>query len=547
VDQGRAGLIKRSVPLVVATAVPVAFVGWFFVWPLVAVLGRGLFGGGALHLGPLEDVVRDPRLRHIVAFTFTQAAISTAVTVAIGVPLTGVLTRRRVPAARLLRALIIVPFVMPTIVVGAAFAALLGEGGPLASWHLAPGATAIVLAHVWFNLAVVVRIVGARWVNLDPALVEVARVSGASPLRAFREATLPMLADSIMSAAAIVFLFCVTSFGVVLVLGGPQYGTIETEIYRLTTQELALDRAGALVIVQMIVVLLTLAVASRAARTASGTGVTGRLVAARDATARFRRSWHRVAAAVFLAAVLVFLLAPIAVIVARSFTHGVGAYRTLGTEVPVLSVSPASTIATSVRAALAATLIAVVVGGLAALAITRMSKRGAGGALQLLLLLPLGVSAVTIGFGFIIALDRPVDLRASWWLVPIAQATVAVPFVMRTMLPGLRSVDQRQRDVAAVLGAAPRRVWREVDLPIVRRALIAAATFAAAISLGEFGATAFVARADAPTMPIAIQQMLEIPGAAAHRSAFAVAVILVAVTAAMAMIADRFADARGGY
>jgi thiamine transport system permease protein len=225
----------------------------------------------------------------------------------------------------------------------------------------------------------------------------------------------------------------------------------------------------------------------------------------------------------------------------------VGAYRTLGSDVPLLSVSPASTIVTSVQAAVAATLIAVVVGGLAAHAITRTRARGAGGALQLLLLLPLGVSAVTIGFGFIIALDRPIDLRASWWLVPIAQATVAVPFVMRTMLPGLRSVDQRQRDAAAVLGAPPHRVWREVDLPIVRRALIAAATFAAAISLGEFGATAFVARAGAPTMPIAIQQLLEIPGATAHRSAFAIAVILVVVTASMAMIADRFADARGGY
>ncbi len=297
----------------------------------------------------------------------------------------------------------------------------------------------------------------------------------------------------------------------------------------------------------MIVVLLTIAIASRASGGAMRAGGAGRLVASRDATAPFRRASHRVLAGGFLAVVLAFLLAPVAVIVARSLGGGVGAYRALGRELPVLSVSPASTISTSVRAAAAATLLAMVVGGLAAIAVAGPGGRGARGALQLLLLLPLGVSAVTIGFGFLIALDRPVDLRASWWLVPIAQATVAVPFVMRTLVPGLRSVDPRQRDAAAVLGASPRRVWFEVDLPVVRRALAAAATFAAAISLGEFGATTFVARVDAPTMPIAIRRMLDVPGATMHRSAFALAVILIVVTAVMAVMADRFADVRGGY
>jgi thiamine transport system permease protein len=555
VDEDRARLTlaearrrrRGAVLLAVAAAIPVAFVGWFFIWPLGAVLGRGLFEGGGIHLAPLTNVARDSRLRHLALFTLAQAAISTAVTMVVGVPLAGLLTRRRVPAARAVRALVIVPFVLPTIVVAAAFAALLGEGGPLAGWHLVPGPAAIVLAHVWFNLAVVVRVVGARWTNLDPRLTEVARVSGAGPWRAFVEATVPQLAEAIVSAAAIVFLFCVTSFGVVLVLGGPRYGTLETEIYRLTTQELALDRASALVVVQMIVVLLTLAVASGAARRGSGVGGGGRLVAARDARTRFPNGWARGVAGVFLAVVVTFLLAPIAVVAGRSTSGGVGAYRSLGSQISVLSVSPASTIANSLRAAAVATVLAVVVGGLAAVVVVRVRRRGLGGALQLLLLLPLGVSAVTVGFGFIIALGRPIDLRASWWLVPIAQATVAVPFVLRTIIPALRSVDPRQRDAAALLGAPPHRVWREVDLPILRRALVAGATFAAAVSLGEFGATAFVARADAPTMPIAIERLLASPGPSLHRSAFALAVVLIAVTAAMAATADRLADARGGY
>src|SRR5680860_1282723 len=89
-------------------------------------------------------------------------------------------------------------------------------------------------------------------------------------------------------------------------------------------------------------------------------------------------------------------------------------------------------------------------------------------------------------------------------LIPIAHAVVAVPFVVRVMTPVLRSIDERLRESAAVLGASPARVWREVDLPIVARAALVAAGFAFAISLGEFGATVFIARPDYPTLPIVI-------------------------------------------
>ena len=81
-------------------------------------------------------------------------------------------------------------------------------------------------------------------------------------------------------------------------------------------------------------------------------------------------------------------------------------------------------------------------------------------------------------------------------LVPIAQALVAIPFVVRAVVPVLRAIDPRLREAAAMLGASPARVWREVDLPIVARAALVAAGFAFAISLGEFGATLFIVRPD---------------------------------------------------
>ena len=165
--------------------------------------------------------------------------------------------------------------------------------------------------------------------------------------------------------------------------------------------------------------------------------------------------------------------------------------------------SPLEAVGNSLRFAATATILAVALGGMAAAALARSEGRVAR-FVNGLLLVPLGTSAVTVGFGFLIALDEPLDLRASPWLVPIAQAVIALPFVVHTMTPVLRSIDPRLHEAAAMLGASPARAWRAVDLPLVRRAVLVAAAFAFAISLGEFGATTVIARADAPTVPVTI-------------------------------------------
>jgi thiamine transport system permease protein len=155
-------------------------------------------------------------------------------------------------------------------------------------------------------------------------------------------------------------------------------------------------------------------------------------------------------------------------------------------------------------------------------------------------MLPLGVSAVTLGFGFLITLDRPpLDLRTSALLVPVAQAMVALPLVVRTVAPVLASIDPRQREAAASLGAGPARVLLAVDLPHAWRALLAAAGFAFAVSLGEFGATSFLARDDDPTLPVVIYQLIGHPGAANFGAALAASVLLAAATATVMLAVER--------
>ncbi|MEZ5255797.1 MAG: ABC transporter permease subunit [Ilumatobacteraceae bacterium] len=158
------------------------------------------------------------------------------------------------------------------------------------------------------------------------------------------------------------------------------------------------------------------------------------------------------------------------------------------------------------------------------------------------LMLPLGTSAVTLGFGILITFDHdPVDFRASWFVIPIAHALVGIPFVVRIVAPVLRSIDPKLREAAAVLGASPFRVWWEVDRRIIQRPAAAGAGFAMAVSLGEFGATSFLTRRGSRTIPIEIADALSRPGAASFGRGTALASLLLVLSAVVVLLVDRLA------
>jgi thiamine transport system permease protein len=528
--------LRRTAVRAGIATVPLAFLAVFFAYPVASILGRGIAPHGTLDLSPVVDVVADRALRGVLWFTVWQAVVSTVLTLAVGVPFAAVLARFRFPGHDVVRALVAVPFVLPTVVVATAFTAVLGRGGPLASLGWGRGVAPILLAHVFFNVAVVVRTVGGSWANLDPRPVDAARVLGASRVRTFVHVTLPRLAPALTAAATIVFLFTFTSFGVVLLLGDVGTSTLEVEIYLQTARFLDLPAAAGLAIVQMAAVAAVLVVSSRIQERRA---VAQRLVARATTGRRPRTVRDRVAVGAALAGAALFLGGPLAVLVARSFDDGLGSYRAL-VDAPrrsALFVDPAEAIRNSVTFAVVATVVALVVGVLAAVVVARRPTR-ATRALDLLVMLPLGTSAVTVGFGFLVALDDPpLDLRTSRWIIPLAHALVAIPFVVRIVVPALRSIDPRLREAASVLGASPGRVWREVDLPIVARGVLVAAGFAAAVSLGEFGATVFIARPDVPTVPVAIARLLGRPGNLGP--ALAMSTLLMALTATVVLAVDR--------
>jgi thiamine transport system permease protein len=534
-DSHRASLSQRGFPLL-AYGLPLAFLALFFLFPLGTILDRGLRssdGQSAL------DVLGDPVTRDVLWFTVWQAAVSTVLTVAAALPASYVLGRYAFRGRSLVRALVVVPFVLPTVVVALALLAVLPE-------PLDHGPAAILVAHVFFNVAVVVRVVGTFWAGLDPRVSEAAATLGAGPWRRLREVTLPLLAPALAAAAAIVFLFSFTSFGVVLILGGPGYSTLEVEIYSQAVRAFDLHAAAVLSLVQLLCVCLTVAVALRLERKlARGRGVRREQDVLRRP--RTRREWAVVG--VSLGSLALFLGIPLAALVERSLAvgdgHSLDAYRSLTHSTSSLLVEPWEAIANSLAYAAGATAIAVAIGGLAALAV---AGRGGGRLLDGLLMLPLGASAVMLGFGFVIAFDEGVvDFRSAPWIVPVVQALVAIPFVVRIVVPTLRAIDVRQREAAALLGASPARVRREIDLRIAGRALAVAAGFAFAISLGEFGATVFLARPDAPTLPVAIFRFLGRPGELNVAQAYALAVILMVVAALSVLAVERLGSRRFGW
>ncbi|MEX0868479.1 MAG: iron ABC transporter permease [Nitriliruptoraceae bacterium] len=551
----RARTAARSAgPAVVraATVVPIAFLAVFFVWPVVRIVGTGLAPEGTPALGAFVEVLTDPITARVAWFTLWQAVASTVLTVVIALPGAYAFSRLKFRGAGIVSAGVMIPFVLPTVVVASAFLALLGPRSPINDMlALVPGmpdvsvdlrrtVTAILIAHVFFNYAVIVRTVGGLWAHLDPRMEAAARLLGASRWRAFSDVTLPLLRPAIAASAAIVFLFTFTSFGVVLLLGGPQRATIEVEIHRATTQLLDLPMAAALAMLQLTAVVAALAIYGRLARRRT----TQSLVATAIGVRRPRTRAERAFLAANLAVIALLLAAPLLVLIERSFATETGwdtdHYRALFTpDASVLSIAPWQAIRNTIVFACGAALIALIVGGIAATAATRPDSRGA----QLLdraLMVPLGTSAVTVGFGFLLAFRHPpLDVFEAVWLVPVAQALIATPFVVRTLLPVLRSIDPRLRDAAAVLGATPGQVWREVDLPIVSRAALVAAGFAFAVSAGEFGATVFIARSDWPTMPVAIFRLLGRPGITHFGQAMAMSTLLMAVTAAVIVAIDR--------
>jgi len=541
---------------------PLLFLAIFYFYPLISIYFLSFMPEGVFDASKLYKLVSTSYYAGVLWFTIWQAALSTLLTVIVALPGAYVFARYDFKGKALLQNLATIPFVLPTVVTAAAFHALLGPRG-LANTilmhlfqlespviHLDQTIWFFLLAHVFYNYTVILRIVGGFWSRLPKNLTESAIMLGASDTKAFVTITLPLLKPALLAASLLVFVFCFTSFGVVLILGGPRYATVEVEIYRQALHLFNLPMASALALVQIAFTFGLIAVYTRLEKKVA---VSLTVPGSQSNNRKVQTSKERYFVLANILWMVLLLGTPLMALFIQSVFTEAGPslvyYASLleNKAASILYVAPITAIANSLGYALGATLIALILGWFSAAFLVGSKEKWAI-VLDPIFMLPLSTSAITLGFGFVVALDEPpLNLRSSILLPAIAHAMVAFPFVVRSILPAWRSIPQNLRDAAALLGASPLRTWTTIDWPILRRALLVGAVFAFAISMGEFGATVFVVRPQTPTMPLAIFRYLNHPGSLNYGQAMAMSCLLMVTTAMGFLFLERIKPRYGGF
>jgi thiamine transport system permease protein len=533
---------------------PLGFLLAFFFYPL----------GKILALAFDFSVLTDPNnLRityHATRFTFYQAILSTLLTFILGIPSAILFSRFDFHGKSLLRALTAVPFMLPTVVVAAAFNSLINQNGLFSfiihhsSFILSPSPFILILtAHVFYNTTIVIRIVGNALSRLDPKLEGAARSLGADTFHVWQAVIFPLLRPALFAAALLVFMFDFTSFGVILLLGGSQFSTLEVEIYLRVLKLPNLPLAALLSVIQLIFTIIFSIIYSRAVNHTS-TQTAPRFTLARKP----KTTPERIFVFTAYCLLITFFLLPLISLPIRSLTRleadrgqrgdvqygfTTDYYKELfiNRRGSLFYVPPIEAARNSLGYAALTVILALALGYPAASALakpTRLEKF-----LDPLIMLPLGASAVMLGLGFIITFGRSLG---SPLFVPIAHTLIALPFVIRTLQPAIASIPNRLRESATMLGASPFRVWQTVDFPILARATLSAATFAFTVSLGEFGATLLLTRPEYPTIPIAIQRFLSQPGGLNYGQAMAMATLLLVITATGILLIEKIRLGDGG-
>jgi len=502
---------------------PISFFALLFFLPLFHIL-KETFN---YSFSPIRDIFTTTRFWSIAWFTLWQAFLSTIFSIAFAFPAIYLFAKYAFRGNRILRSLVTIPFVLPTVVVGSAFSAVFArlnlDGGSLNLRHTV---WAILIAHTFFNASIAIRIISTYWEGLNDNPENQSRLLGASKLGTFCKITLPRLRPAIFSAATTIFLFCVTSFGIILILGGPKNSTIETEIWRQAIWRGDMSAASTFALLQLAFVILLSSVLIRAEK---------KISLNEDLSNKIKRKPRKRTMVFHFTYLFCLFGLPIFILFERSLNHGnsnfFAFFTGLTKRTNVIPITPISSLWNSLYFALLAALIAVLIGMLASIVVVRGSKIFST-FLNLSASIPLGVSAVTIGFGIFLAFNGPLaDLRTSQWMIPMLHALLGVPFVVRSVVPSMRRIPTLFYENSQLLGVNPLKSWFNIDFKLSYRSLLVGGGFSFAISLGEFGATSFLPRnPDTLTAPLVIYRLLSTPGEELRGQAMALSVILAGIT-----------------
>ena len=493
-----------------------------FLVPVCMTLGQAFVVDGGFSFSLIASTFTDPYYLRIMAFTLIQALCSTLASLLIGLPGAYLMTTYRFPGKRLLKTLYTIPFVLPSILVVLGFVIFYGNSGFLNKAIMAVfglkepplrilySFTAVLLAHAFYNFPVVVSIVGDYWQRLDSSCESAASTLGSKRAKVFRTITLPRLAPSILSASSLVFLFCFTSFAIILVLGGgPALTTTEVEIYRLARISMDTGRACALSLFSMLVAIVAMFVYSAAQRRQNHGEALGNQNAKLER--KPRGFGQHLGIIIYLVFSLLFILCPIISIVARSLlgnatrsgglTFSLAAYEKLFAA----GSSNLKAVAASVAIALASSLLATAAALRICTSIARSSKTGI--ATDVAVMLPMVTSSVIVGLSYFIV-SKYMKFMPPFAMVILAHSVITMPFVVRTILPAYRKIPANLVNASYTLGFGARQTFRKVIRPILMPAMLTGMVFSFAMSMGELNATLLLGTTSMQTIPIQIYRLI---------------------------------------
>lgn len=488
----------------------------FFVLPVGVVYVRAFTDtppGGALAV--VGEILGSSRTASILTFTTAQAALSALLGVLIALPVAYAVSHYEFPGRHLIYSLSLIPFVLPSIIVVVCMISFYGKSGLVntllgTDYNLVYNFAGIVIAHVFYNFSLAVRIIGAAWRSIDKRYRETAESLGERRWGMLRRVTLPLLAPALCTGFLLIFIYTFLSFGIILVFGGVRFSTLETAIYQEMFVNLDLTAAAVYSIVQLVVSFGFVALSTRLIHASSGVEIEseGRLPRIRDAAPA-----ARILLTAYLVLIAIFVLGPILTMIGRAFRDSHGAvslenFREL--LVPgaadrniesIIRSTVAGVILRSIAIALASgTLVFLTAAALA------LSMRGRPRTVfESLLQLPIGASLVTVSLGLRLLWDGVVP---PVMLIVIGQFFIAFPLVFRIVRTGVEELGDAPVRSAQILGAGRWALLRDIEVPLLKRSLLNAYAYAVALPFADLTVVLTAGRARIATFPVAIYRLI---------------------------------------
>ncbi len=500
-----------------------------FLFPLFSTLSKAFIVDNKFTFLPFINLLSDSYTHRILLFTINQAFFSTLLSLIIALPGAYLLINYQIKGRKLILAICTIPFVLPAILVILGFVTFYGNNGFLnillmklfnlenPPLKILYSYKAIIIAHAFYNFPIILVLVTTYWENLDYKLELSSFVFGASKAQTFIYITLPRLILSIISSSLLVFLFCFTSFSIILVLGGgPKFTTMEVEIYRRARISMDLNTASSYAIISIlfcIIILILYNIFQRKTTTKEN--------AYKSLYKKEKKPVSKIGlilSLIYTIFVVLFVLSPIISIIVKSFlasnTRSEQSIFTLKWYKQLFGITSTTgvmktsfiSIINSLKIALSVALLSTPLSLSLAVA-SKRDKSTTSLFIELLSMLPLAVSSVIIGLGYYLIAAK-IQNTGGLILVILAHLVIVLPFNIRAITPEIRKIPPSLKNSAMTLGASGFRAFLNIEVPLLKSALISGAIFAFAISMGEVNATLILSSSSIITIPVTMYRLI---------------------------------------